>query len=234
MKKQFLLLIFIALTTTGYSQKKISDKMNKIGISVPVIWNNSEATFYSGNKSSGKGVSYGINLNFERTIYKGIFAIVGFGYFKQAFHLSRPFKFDDPTSLLFTTKSYSYSNLEFIAGIGYKKELQNKISVKAMTTFNLLKSFKQKYIPQYLSNSSLQNSQNNNKSINIGELVNLNIGAEKQISEKISVGIDLLIPLSIHWNNDEIFYEYANYENTQQIAQNKFSIGISVSCNYHF
>ena len=37
---------------------------------------------------SGKVISYGININHCRTIYKNIFGIIGIGYFKQVWRKS--------------------------------------------------------------------------------------------------------------------------------------------------
>lgn len=68
----------------------------------------------------------------------------------------------------------------------------------------------------------------------IGSTIITSIAIEKAISRKFSIGLDVLLPVWTHWNNDGVFIKYDYSNNTQQIAQNKFSIGSSVSYNYHF
>ena len=89
-------------------------KVNSIGITVPVIWGNSYGVYYSlgtRKEPEGKSKSAGVNVNYNRTIYKSIFGIVGIGYLNQNFKIARPFEFDNPTNLLYRTQSYSYSNI---------------------------------------------------------------------------------------------------------------------------
>jgi hypothetical protein len=45
MAKQFLFIFLCALTVKGYTQTE-KYKINSIGISIPIILNNSEATYY--------------------------------------------------------------------------------------------------------------------------------------------------------------------------------------------
>ncbi|MEJ7681671.1 MAG: hypothetical protein WKG06_28265 [Segetibacter sp.] len=108
-------------------------------------------------------------------------------------------------------------------GLGYKRPINKIFSINGSTTYNQFHSFKQKYI-----NHSPVSDQINHKSMSIGRMINLNIGVEKNI-EKISVGLNAILPISIQWNNDEVFYE-----ETQQIARNKFSIGTIFSVNHSF
>lgn len=59
---------------------------SSIGISIPVIWNNSEATYYqlgSPKYPRGKATSYGLNVDYSHPLYKGIYGKLGVGYFKQ-------------------------------------------------------------------------------------------------------------------------------------------------------
>ena len=55
---------------------------------------------------------------------KIFFARIGVGYFKQKFGINRPFDFDEtggPSSnLLYFTKYYSYSTLNYFGGVGYQ------------------------------------------------------------------------------------------------------------------
>lgn len=224
-------MFLISLAFSSYSQGK-NEKLSTVGISIPLIWNNSEAIFYrlgSPMYPSGKAISYGININYSRTIYKNLYGIIGVGYFKQKFGIIRPFNYDSPDRFGFATDSYSYYNAHLFGGLGYKLTAGKTVAIIGNITYNQLYSFRQKYI-----NRSPVPSQINHKSISIGRMINMSVGIEKNISRKISIGLDATIPLSTHWNNDEMFYKNEYSNDTQQIGRNKFSIGTIISCNYHF
>ena len=232
MAKQFLSIVLLLSYFQNYSQTK-NEKLRSIGISIPVIWNNSEGTYYqlgSAKYPSGKAISYGININHSRTIYKNLFGIIGIGYFKQVFSIPRPFEFDDPTNLAFFTQSYKYANIQLLCGIGYQKRLNKNLLLKGILTYNYWNSFRQKYIV----NKDYKKWQIKRKSMPIGRTINLNLGVEKNITQKISIGLDALLPISTNWNDDEIFIKNFYSENSQQIGRNKFSIGTNISCIYHF
>ena len=85
----FFTLLFVLLFNDGFSQVN-KKQNNSIGISVPIIWNNSNGVYYSlGSRKEpmGKSVSYGININYRKVVYKGWFGGIGAGYFKQAFNI---------------------------------------------------------------------------------------------------------------------------------------------------
>lgn len=232
MKKQ-LLTIFLASMTIIVNAQSKNEKVNTVGISIPVIWNNSEATYYAlGNRKepSGKGTSYGININHSRTLYKNLYGIVGIGYFKQSFNIKRPFSFASPTEPLFRTEFYYYNNLHWFIGLGYRKIINEKFILNSKINYNYFHSFRQKYIV----NKEFKTWQVNKKSISLGQMINLNLGLEENINNKFSIGVDAIFPLFAKWNNDEIFFKYDYSNDTQQIARNKFSIGIAISCYYHF
>jgi len=226
---------FSLIGLNGISQEK--KQKNYVGIEMPIIWNHSEAKYYqlgSPVHKTGKSLSYGINVNYSTILYKQIFGKIGVGYFKQNFNIERPFDFDDPTSLSFYTKSYSYENIYLLLGIGYKQILTNKINLNGLFEFIQLISYKQKYTPAKTSNSSFQNSQKNSKTITLGKIFNAAIGLERIINQQFSVEFEVLLPLKTEWNNDPIFYKYDYSNDAQKIAKNKFSIGSSISCLFHF
>ena len=133
MLTRILFAILIISSVRGYSQKKAAHKVNAIGISVPVIWNKSEATFYrlgSAMFPSGNATSYGINVNYLRTLYRGIYGIVGIGYFRQAFEIVRPFDYDSPNNFGYGTKSYKYDNVQLLLGVGYKLPVSKTFFLK--------------------------------------------------------------------------------------------------------
>lgn len=239
--KLFYQINFLLLTSIGalaqsetfkLSSQTEKHKIKSIGISIPVVWNNSEATYYrlgSPMYPSGKAISYGININHCRTIYKNLFGIVGIGYFKQSFGIIRPFNYDSPNSFGYATDSYSYYNAHLYGGFGYKSTLGRSVALMGKITYNHLYSFRQKYI-----NRSPVPSQINHNSMSIGRMINLNIGVDRNITKKVSIGLDVQLPISSHWNNDEIFVKYEYSNDAQQIGRNKFSIGTAISCNYNF
>jgi len=235
MKKFFRSKIFLFMLSLIVSISAISQTKNtkeSIGISIPVIWNNSEATFYrlgSPMYPHGNAISYGINTNYSRALYKSIYGIIGFGYFKQTFGIIRPFKYDSPIQLGWATNSYSYDNAQLYGGIGYKRSLSKLILINGDITYSQYYSFRQKYI-----NHSPEPSQVNHKSISLGRMISLSLGGEKKISKRISIGASSIFPVFIHWSKDEIFPNNYYSSDEQQIARNKFSAGIVVSCNYNF
>ncbi len=177
MTKQLIIIVLLVLSFKGYSQNE-THKSNSIGISIPIIWNNSEATFYSlGNRKepTGKGMSYGININYSRTVYKNLFGVLGIGYFRQVFGIERPFNYITPdgTKPMVYTKAYIYNTVHLIAGIGYQKKLNGVLSVKGIASYNWYNSYRQKYSP---GNVFVGNSQINHKSIALGNMINLSMG----------------------------------------------------------
>jgi len=227
-------MLLLAVTVAGYSQNE-KYKFKTIGLSVPIIWNNSEATYYAlGNAKypSGERTSYGVNLNYSGTVYKNLFGIVGIGYFKQAFGIQRPFEYiaPDGSKPLVYTSHYAYHNVHFLVGVGYKKALNETLSLNGQVIYNIYNSYRQRYSQQYFPGVN----EVYKKSMSIGRMINLNVGVERKITPKISTSLGALLPISTHWNNDEIFVKYVYSDDTQQIARNKFSIGIAISCNYSF
>ena len=230
MTKSFLVTLLLMSYLSAVSQ---SAKMkSSIGVTIPVIWNNSEATYYqlgSPKYRSGKATSYGLNIDYSHSLYNGIYGKLGVGYFKQSFGIIRPFRYESPLNLLYSTDSYHYDNVQLFCGIGYKLSISKWILLNGNVTYNQYYSYRQKYI-----NHSPVASQVNHKSISLGRMVNLEFGEESRISKKISIVTNIVYPVCIHWNNDEIFINNHYSSNEQQIARNKFSAGVVVSCNYNF
>jgi len=233
MKKASITILITIIALNTFSQFKKEQKLNSIGISIPVIWNNSEATYYSlGNRKTptGSAISYGLNINYSKLFYKGLFGKIGLGYFKQSFRIIRPFAYRSPIELLYSTETYHYNNIQLFAGVGYRKKINNEYRISGNVSYYYFNSNQQKYIV----NKKYNTWQVNKKSFSIGQMINLNLGIERTISNKFSVGLDVILPLYTKWNNDEIFFKYDYSNDTQQIARNKFSIGTAISCYYHF
>lgn len=240
-KLKFLLLACVWLTLgssyaqeRAFNQKKAS-QVHHLGLSLPMIWNNSSAVFYQiGRKEpEGSALSYGINLNYSRTIHRNLFGTLGIGYFKQVFGIRRPFDYDTggPQPLIYS-KSYAYHSFHFLAGLGYQQNLGEKFALKGQLTYNTYRSFRQRYTP---TTTAFGGNQVNKNSLNIGRMANLQLDLERRLSSKLSLGMGLIIPVWVEWQNDETFFEPLGYaEDENQIAYNKFSIGTHFFCNYHF
>lgn len=232
MPKHILFVIFIVLAVKGYSQNKVDNKVNVIGVSVPVIWNNSEAEYYrlgSRKESTGKGISYGININYSKSIYKSVYVVFGVGYFKQTFGISRPFDYDTQLAFGFSTKSYHYNSIELFGGVGYDFFITKNVWAHALVGYSQYYSYRQKYV-----NNSTVSDQINYDRITVGKMINFNPGVEKKINKKNSLSLNIIIPFGIHWYNDKIFNNLGYSNDEQKIARNKFSVGTSISYNYIF
>lgn len=234
MKKAFQTILLTCVTIAVYPQLK-NEKLKSIGVSIPIIWNNSEATYYAlGSKKTpnGKAVSYGININHSRTVYKNLYVIVGVGYFKQAFGIRRPFDYTPPdgTKPLVSTKNYSYSSLHLLLGIGYNKKITTQSSLSGKIVYNVNYSFRQKYNQNYFP----KDPKVTKKLFCPGNMITATLGIERRVSSKISIGLDVLAPLLTSWNDDDTFFYLGWGTDEQKIARNRFSIGSVVTCKYNF
>ncbi len=234
MKKATLFALAFLINQNAISQKSFSNR-SRIGISIPVIWNSSEATYYalgSPKHPKGKAISYGLNINYCFPLYKDFYGKLGVGYYKQKFGISRPFNYTPPdgTKPVVYTTHYDYDNFQFLIGIGYRKEFVKDWFFNGEILYNIFNSYRQKYFQNYFPN----NTEINKKSLSIGNAINFEGGIEKNVSNKISLGANLIIPVYTHWNSDKIFTN--SYYSTDElvIARNKYSIGVSVSFYYHF
>jgi hypothetical protein len=217
------------------SSQKEPHKVHHLGLSIPMIWNNSSGVYYSvGNRKEpeGGGLSYGINLNYSKSIYKKLFGVLGAGYFKQVFGIGRPIDYDTggPEPLIYS-RIYAYNSFHFFVGLGYKQVLNHNLALKGQITYNLHHSFRQKYTP---TNTNFGENQINKNSFGIGNMINMNLDIEKRVSKKISAGIGIVFPILTQWDDDKIFYELGYTDDEQKIAYNKFSIGTNIFCNYNF
>lgn len=229
MKKIIFLIALLSSNIAIYAQTK---KINSICISVPVIWNKSSGVYYQlGNRKEpeGKGRSAGIGINYSRSIYKNVFGIIGFGYFKQNFSISRPFDFNSPTNLLFRTQNYSYSNIEFEFALGGLITLNKKFNLIPKIGYSKLYSIKQRYIV----NKEYGTKQNNNYKFSLGDMYKSSLELNYFISKQFRMGIGIVVPFNINWNDDKIFFEYDYSNDTQKIAYNKSSIGGILTINYN-
>lgn len=204
---------------------------------IPMLWNSSNGVYYGlgrRKEPSGEALSYGINLQYSKSIYKNIFGTVGIGYFNQVFGIKRPIDYRMPNipDILIFSKFYAYNSFHFFAGLGYKQSLGQKFALKGQATYNLYHSFRQRYTPTI---TNFGGNQINKDSFGLGRMVNLHIDLERKLSKNISVGLGLIVPVLVEWKDDDtMFYKLGYGDDEQRIAYNKFSIGTNLFCNYNF
>lgn len=211
-------LVFCCLVLGSNAQTKTGK--NAIGISIPVIWNSSYARVGSSGKPSGNAISYGINLNYSRTIVDKIYGITSIGYLRQNFGLPRFYKLPGVTNEVGTITKPTYDNIHFRLGVGFRHILEESVSVSGSVDYNELYSFKQFYNPSA--------GEVTHESMTLGNSVNLNLGINKKLAPKFSIGADAVFPVIVNWKNDK------NFKEDSQIARNKFSAGIEISGKFHF
>jgi hypothetical protein len=230
-----LFLILVALFMLSSYAMTQENAKNQIGVSLPVILNRSEATYYFlGNPRypSGSGVSYGLHTTYTRQIVNKIYGEAGLGVLKQNFGIRRPFYYRDPagTEMGRSTETYSYVCLQLTAGAYYKTTVGESSYITAGLNYHYLHSFRQKYAV----NKKYNIKQVHNKSFGIGNSISVSPGLEKKLNSKIFIAGKLILPVKTAWKDDKTFNWYEYSDDTQQIARTSFSAGFVISCYHDF
>lgn len=238
MKNMLLTLLFISISLIGYTQG-LGERNNSIGISIPIIFNNSNGVYYSlGNRKEpkGKANSYGLNINYSKKYLNSMFVNVGVGYFKQSFNINRPFDFsgDTVTNLLYSTEKYNYDCITLGAGIGYNYKFKDRLRFNGLASLNFFNSFKQEYTPNGYSGFQHQTVETTSKNMNIGYSINVSGGVEYYFSNYFSLSVDVVLPVLTKWGEDEIFISSDFGNDAHKIAENRFAFGNIISLKYHF
>jgi hypothetical protein len=207
-------------------------KNDQLGVSIPLIYNNTRIlNVYSGARAAhitGKAVSVGININYSRDIAEDVFIMGGLGYFNQNFGIVRPFNFDgDTTKYGYHTKRYSYKNINWIVGAGYNYSLKKNYSLRGSLLFNGFYCFNQKYIPVSLTEYAFKNYQVESRKFSFGQMLNLNMGGYRKVTQNVIIGADLVLPVYTRWRKDRIFEE-----NENEYYTSRFSVGANITVKY--
>lgn len=232
MRKLLFLLTALLLIQQVFAQK--TKRLNQVGISVPVIWNNTRIfNVYSGTGAeyiSGSAISYGVNFNYSRSLYKNFFLTGGVGYHIQNFGVRRPFDFDGDTitKLQYNTKRYAYSNLYWFLGAGYFRQLNNNYNLIGSITYNRFYSFRQEFIPTGFSGFQHKETQVEKRYFFFGASVNLNAGLERHFTSRLSLRTDLALPVYTKRRKHKVFRE-----NENEFNHSRYNVGINISLLYH-
>lgn len=66
----------------------------------------------------------------------------------------------------------------------------------------------------------------------LGNMINLDLRCERYINNRVSIGAAIVFPIYVHWNDDKIFNKYDYADDTQIVANQKFSFGANFSVYY--
>ncbi len=198
-----------------------TQKVNELGITGTYLWNKTTIfNVYSGARAkniTGEAFSSGFNLNYSRTIYKNFFARVGVGLFNQRFEIVRPFDFDQTggalTKILFSTKYYSYSTLNYSGGIGYNWDLK-KYKLRLIGLYNLFTTYKQEFRSDasdiFTSTYGHTNPQIRKDKYTFGHSVFMQLAIKRNLGKNFGIELSAVLPLYTKWKKDEIFKEDTN------------------------
>jgi len=215
---------------------------NGLTLSFPVIYSNVEIrdnwtppTAVGGYKEylEGSAVGYGANLNysFQPRFFikdKHFFVNIGIGYFKQRFDVKRPFDYNTQVQPIYYTDYYSYHNWQWIVGLMYNYPFK-KFILTANVSYTELKSFRQEYTPtSRLPSTYGFFTQTNHQQIDFGKMLNLSLGIKRNLGDRFSVGLNVLIPVYVQWRNDEIFKD-----DPSTFYSPEFSLGSSICITYN-
>jgi hypothetical protein len=234
-KVNFIIGLTYLASFTAYGQ-------NGFNISVPVIYSNVEikdnwtpptAINYK-EYLSGTSLGYGLNMNYS---FRPTFIIkdnrfllnVGVGYFQQHFDISRPFDYNSALFIIYYTDHYSYHCLNLSAGLTYNLPLGEKYSLTGNLSYSQQSSFRQDYTPTYSPpNRGFDGfTQTNTTQIDFGKMLNLSVGINRNLGDRFSIGLNVLIPVYVRWRNDKIFKD-----DPSTFYSPKFSLGTSISIAY--
>ena len=220
--------LLLSFASCGQGSLSVSFPMIWSDVEVKDNWTPATAPNYE-EYLGGSAFGYGVNLNYSfqpKFIIKDKhFAInIGAGYFKQRFEIMRPFNYNSQIFMIFYTDHYSYHCLQGNIGLTYKREVSRKLFLSGNFTFNTLLSFKQQYTPTRPDFPT----QTDYSQINLGKMLSVGVGLEKQLGDRFSGTLQLLIPFYTRWRNDDIFND-----DPSTFSRPNFSLGSVISVAYH-
>lgn len=225
----------VSFHSYGQSSLSVSFPMIWSDVKVKDNWTPSTAPNYKEYRE-GSAFGYGVSLNYsfhpKFLIKDKHFSVnVGAGYFNQGFDIKRPFDYNSFIYIIYYTNHYAYQCLSLSVGLQYKYPLGKKHFLTANLYYYWLNSFRQDYTPTYSSpNRGFGGfTQFNNNQIDYGRMLSVSVGLKKQLGDRFSAGISLLVPIYTRWRNDQIFKD-----DPLTFSRPDFSLGSEISVAYHF
>ena len=214
---------------------------NSFTLTIPVIYSNVEvANNWSPstavnrqNQFDGTSLGYGVNLNYS---FRPAFIIkdkrfllnVGIGYFQHRFDIRRPFDYNTQVQPIYYTDYYVYHCLNLSIGLTYNLSLGKKYFLSGSLSYSQQNSFRQQYTPTYGPSTYGFFTQTNHQQIDFGKILNLSVGINRNLGDRFSIGLNVLIPVYVRWRNDRIFKDDPSI-----FYSPKFSLGSSICLTYN-
>lgn len=189
------------------------------------------------NYVTPKGTSYGINVNFKKSIIKKYKLLIGLGYYRNTFNNiknrnrfgvsnSREISFLSPLFIPFFTDRYWYHSLAINIGGQRDFMLKNNFLISIGAMANNYFTFSQYY---HLTNNPGGSLDYKKKDFKYsGMSVTIEAGLQKKIN-RISVGPKLIIPVYTNWKWDKTLLDVSTTGSRSKWLR---GIGLGVSFNY--
>jgi hypothetical protein len=239
MKNLAISLLLIILSICGFAQNRATS----IEIN-PLLKYDTYKEFYGWETGIGgkhyvkpKGLSYGLNISFKKTLFNDYNLSLGIGYFRYSFNKinsrsnlgtgnSRLIDFSSPLFILFYTDKYCYNTLSLNIGIDKQLKLRNNYSLITGLGLSNYYNLSQYYHLTSNSEGSVDYKKKNKQYFGLS--AELGIGLLKKIKQ-FSIGPKIQIPVFSNWRTDNTF---PNETNSGSRSKWFNGLGIGISCNY--
>lgn len=234
MRKPVLITATLLLSTVVYGQRNSSLELDLVGRydkHADYITRFGDRSYTNDTKLWGK--SFGVNVNFVRSLHKHLTGKVGIGYYSLGIDKIRqttPFNiiatgrninYQHPSGLLplFATKKYHYDNLSFTLGLAYEKPIAKKVDLLIGGDVNYFYTFSQLY---HITYDDIRYRTNNSR--NLGFAANIFFGLLRRFrKDKYYLSPKIVVPIYQQLHGDEAF------EEAQNVTMQKWFNGLGIS-----
>lgn len=234
MCKLVLITATLLLSTVVYGQRNSSLELDLVGR----YDKHADYTTRFGDRSYTNdtklwGKSFGVNVNFVRSLHKHLTGKVGIGYYSLGIDKIRqttPFNiiatgrninYRHPSGILplFSTKKYHYDNLSFTLGLAYEKPIAKKVDLLIGGDVNYFCTFSQLY---HITYEDIRYRTNNSR--NLGFAANIFLGLLRRFQkDKYYLSPKIVVPIYQQLHGDEAF------EEDQSVTMQKWFNGLGIS-----
>lgn len=214
---------------------------SSLSLSAPVIWSdvkvkdNWTPPTAVGYKKFLDGTAFGYGIDLNYSFHPGFiiknrhFSLnIGLGYFNQTFNIKRPFNYKTQLYPAYYSNNYAYHSWQWIGGVTYTYPL-NKYALTANVSYRGLRSFRQEYTPTYGPSSYGFFTQTNRQQIDFGKMLSFDVGLNRRLGDRFSIGVNIIAPVYTRWRNDAIFND-----DPATFSKPEFSLGTSCHISYSF